>query len=173
MKGTHIAAMLLPYEALFTEGGGADLFVRPTLTRRAWFEALSNVGVAPRGVEIIDVGGPRTYTVPLEELEVFVELRTVDEGGDFTQHARVCWHGSHSLGLGLVRALVATQHVVVCIPSGERDYVRDEDALVAFPSASASGSGARLSHVVDDGTVTWGVAVVRESDERIEVRLVV
>ncbi len=159
------------YEVLFTAPGGADLFVRPAVPRGAWLHALLSVGAEPRGVEVVDADRVMEGVVPIEELKVYCEFRRVDQGGDFAQYARVVWHGAHSLGIALVRAVVATTPAVVCIPSGERGAGGVEEALVAFPSASGFGSEVPVRNAVDDGAVTWGVAVVLEPGEGDEFRL--
>jgi hypothetical protein len=126
------------YDVLFGGPGGADLFVRPAVSRDAWLAAIRSAGVELSGVEIVHAGGALDAVVPIEKLKVFCELRAVDEGGDFTQHARVMWHGTGSFGISLVRAVAATMSVAVCIPSGEEGDGFVEEALVVFPRGAAS-----------------------------------
>ena len=159
------------YDVLFAGPGGADLFVRPALSRDAWLSAILSTGVELSGVEVVDADGALEAVVPIEKLAVYCELRAVDEGGDFAQHARVVWHGMGSLGISLVRALVATMSVAVCIPSGEEGIDCFEEALVAFPLTSGFCSEFQLKKVVYDGEVKWGLAAVLDPGEANELWL--
>lgn len=159
------------YDVLFAGPGGADLFVRPAVSRDAWLGAILSTGVELSGVELVDVDGALEAVVPTEKLTVYCELRAVDEGGDFAQHARVVWHGMGSFGISLVRAVAATMSVAVCIPSGKEGDGCVEEALVAFPPTSGFGSEFQLREVVCDGEVTWGLAAVLEPGEANELWL--
>jgi hypothetical protein len=171
IDGEDVRGIAARYEDLFAGPGGADLFVRPAVSREAWLGAILSTGVELFGVELVDADSVLEAVVPVERLRVYCELRAVDEGGDFEQHARVVWHGVGSFGVSLVRAVVATLSVAVCIPSGEEGDGCVEEALVAFPSTSGFCAQFQLRDVVCEGEVTWGLAAVLEHGEADELWL--
>ena len=166
-----LSPMVSRYEAMFSGPGGAELFVDPPVPVGAWLVALSSVGVQSQGVGIAEAYCEPIKSVPIEELKVFVNFQAVVEGGDFSQRLGVVWHEDRSFGIPLTRAVVETLRAIVCIPSGDLDAEGFEEALLAFPSDSSIQLAFRLRDVVHDGTVTWALATVVESEEGDEFRL--